>query len=210
MVIDQQIGQQVGVDTVSDVLQLRCGSFCSTDDVMLYKAKENTRRAVESRSFAERQGSLEDSLRLYAKGARILDFDQLREVIGDYQQLDFAKGAIELPLACAQARDADGQGQAFWQCVADPYAPSDDPRKEFWDRRAQCYGLVLDSLEVFEQKATQSGEDAERVRAYAYELAFSSADEMFHSRMYDWLVGRGLADELLEVTIRISSLWNPR
>ena len=37
VVIDQQIGQQVGVDTVSDVLQSRCGSFCSTDDVMLYK-----------------------------------------------------------------------------------------------------------------------------------------------------------------------------
>lgn len=201
VVIDQQIGQQVGVDTVSDVLQSRCGSFCSTDDVMLYKAKENTRRAVESRNFAERQGSLEDSLRLYAKGARILDFDQLREVIGDYQQLDFAKGAIELPLACAQARDADEQGQAFWQSVPDPYAPSDDPRKESWDRRAQCYGLVLDSLEVFEQKAAKGGEDAERVRAYAYELAFASADEMFHSRMYDWLIGRGLADELLEVNI---------
>ena len=29
------IGLQV--DTISDVLQQRCGSFCSTDDVMLYK-----------------------------------------------------------------------------------------------------------------------------------------------------------------------------
>ena len=27
----------VQVDTISDVLQQRCGSFCSTDDVMLYK-----------------------------------------------------------------------------------------------------------------------------------------------------------------------------
>ena len=25
------------VDTISEVLQQRCGSFCSTDDVMLYK-----------------------------------------------------------------------------------------------------------------------------------------------------------------------------
>jgi nuclear pore complex protein Nup155 len=37
IVIDQQIGQQIGVDTVSEILQSRCGSFCSTDDVMLYK-----------------------------------------------------------------------------------------------------------------------------------------------------------------------------
>jgi hypothetical protein len=27
----------VQVDTISEVLQQRCGSFCSTDDVMLYK-----------------------------------------------------------------------------------------------------------------------------------------------------------------------------
>ena len=27
------------VDTISDVLQQRCGSFCSTDDVMLYKVR---------------------------------------------------------------------------------------------------------------------------------------------------------------------------
>jgi len=25
------------VDTISEILQQRCGSFCSTDDVMLYK-----------------------------------------------------------------------------------------------------------------------------------------------------------------------------
>lgn len=132
------------------------------------------------------------------KGARILDTDQLREVIGDYQQLDFAKGAIELPLHCAQARDVDGQGQEYWHSVADPSAPSSDVRKEFWDWRAKCYDLVLDSLEAFEQKGTK-GEEAERVRVHAYELAFASADEIFHSRLYDWLIARGLADELLEV-----------
>ena len=27
------------VDTISDILQTRCGSFCSTDDVMLYKVR---------------------------------------------------------------------------------------------------------------------------------------------------------------------------
>jgi len=57
---------------------------------------------------------------------------------------------------------------------------------------------VLDSLEVFEQKSAKNG-DAERSRAHAYELAFSSTDEMFHSRLYNWLISRGLADELLEM-----------
>lgn len=53
VIINQQIGQQISVsleysfycqrahppqvDTISEVLQQRCGSFCSTDDVLLYK-----------------------------------------------------------------------------------------------------------------------------------------------------------------------------
>ena len=56
VVINQQIGQQISVsvcltrevvpvqaqlppqvDTISEVLQQRCGTFCSTDDVLLYK-----------------------------------------------------------------------------------------------------------------------------------------------------------------------------
>jgi len=59
--------------------------------------------------------------------------------------------------------------------------------------------LVLDSLETFEKKAASSDDGAERVRAHAYELAFASTDEIFHARLYEWVISRGLADELLEM-----------
>lgn len=140
------------------------------------------------------------------KGARIMEFDKLREVIGDYQQLDFAKGAIELALYCAEALDADGLGKEYWQMFPSELdrqgrnsnAP-DDLRRLSWERRARCYDLVLDSLETFENKAVSGDDVAERVRAHAYEIAFASTDEIFHSRLYEWLISRGLADELLEV-----------
>ena len=48
------------------------------------------------------------------KGARILDFDKLRDVTGDYQQLNYAQGAVELPLYCAEALDQDRLGVEFW------------------------------------------------------------------------------------------------
>ena len=148
------------------------------------------------------------------KGARIMEFDKLREIIGDYQQLDFAKGAIELPLHCAEALDGDGLGKEYWQTVPLPdlSKPSDgqgrsnnapdDPRRPAWERRVQCYDLVLDSLETFENKVASGDEATERVRNHAYELAFLSTDEIFHSRLYEWLISRGLADELLEVRKR--------
>ncbi|TFY65154.1 hypothetical protein EVJ58_g2157 [Rhodofomes roseus] len=197
VVINQQIGQQISVDTVSEVLQQRCGSFCSTDDVMLYKARENIRKAIETRNPAERQTWLGESLKLFMKGARNLDFEKLREICGDYQQLSYAKGAVELPLHCAQAYDADGQGQEHWQSGC----PANDPRAKAWERRLHCYQLVLDSLSVFEQRCQQQNisDEAERIRSHAYELAFEGEDEMFHSTLYDWLIERRMADELLEM-----------
>ncbi|KAJ6604576.1 nucleoporin [Mycena vulgaris] len=191
VVIDQQIGQQISVDTISEVLQHRCGSFCSTDDVMLYKAKENIRKAVETRSPTERQNWLAESLRLFIKGARILEFDKLREICGDYQQLNYAKGAIELPLTCAQIVDADNIGLQCWA--------SGQPPNELYDYRSRCYALVLDSLTVFEEKASATVVNTAPIRSHAYELSFSSEDEMFHSTLYDWLIHRQLADDLLEM-----------
>jgi nuclear pore complex protein Nup155 len=62
---------------------------------------------------------------------------------------------------------------------------------------------------VFEEKSNSSatagnarvgaGDDPETVRSHAFELAFLSKDEMFHSTLYEWLINRSLADELLEV-----------
>ncbi|KAI0082270.1 nucleoporin [Panus rudis PR-1116 ss-1] len=201
VVINQQIGQQISVDTISEVLQQRCGSFCSTDDVMLYKARENVRKAAETKNPAERQNWLAESLRLFTKGARIMEFEKLREIVGDYQQLNYAKGAIELPLYCAQVFDIDHQGQDYWYSGC----PANDPRAEFWQRRLNCYDLVLDSLQVFEDRsdsaAAQTGslEDPQTVKRHAYELALASEDEMFHSTLYDWLIQRGFSDELLEM-----------
>ncbi|KAF9076202.1 nucleoporin [Rhodocollybia butyracea] len=203
VIIDQQIGQQISVDTISEVLQNRCGSFCSTDDVMLYKAKENIRKAVETSNPVEKQNWLSESLRLYIKGARILDLEKLREICGDFQLLSYAKGAVELPLVCAHVFDPDNTGLDYWKSGA----KSDGPSRIAFERRLQCYELILDSLSVFERQMEElnsantplSTEELESVKDHAYRLSLASDDEMFHSTLYDWLISRNLADGLLDI-----------
>jgi Nuclear pore complex subunit len=115
---------------------------------------------------------------------------------------------MELPLTCAQISDPDNVGLEYWYAGS----PANDPRFGLYERRLRYYDLVLDSLIVFEASSANSKisaatagavalDDPETVRSHAYELAFSSEDEMFHSTMYDWLIDRQLADELLEVRI---------
>ena len=84
-----------------------------------------------------------------------------------------------------------------------------DSRAKFWELRKKCYDLVLQSLQHFEDKSvgpsntsgTGQTDDPEVPKSHAYELAFASEDALFHSTLYDWLIGRGLADELLEVSM---------
>ena len=53
----------VQIDTISEILQQRCGSFCRADDVILFKAMEGMRRANETRDPNERRDCLQESLR---------------------------------------------------------------------------------------------------------------------------------------------------
>lgn len=115
-------------------------------------------------------------------------------------------GVVELPLRCAQTADPDSVGREYWH---EGSLDASDPRAKFWELRKKCYDLVLQSLHHFEEKSAGSSkapstgqtDDPEVARSHAYELAFSSEDELFHSTLYDWLISRGLADELLEVSV---------
>jgi nuclear pore complex protein Nup155 len=111
--------------------------------------------------------------------------------------------------------DPDNVGLEHWHTSATSTqtpgtdgSATEDPRASFARKRMQCYDLVKDSVIFFEEKynaqaknqtSTASLDDPEAVRNHAYELAFASDDEMFHSVLYDWLIERGLADDLLEV-----------
>ncbi|KAJ3721481.1 nucleoporin [Lentinula raphanica] len=224
VIIDQQIGQQISypgftiflkVDTISEVLQNRCGSFCSTDDVMLYKVQFDLFSAQDLIAHSVRHFRLKKTFArpLYQKGARILDLEKLREICGDFQLLNYAKGAIELPLVCARVFDSDNIGMDYWRSGM----TSDGPSRLAYEERLRCYELVLDSLTVFEQhisdpssaKVPLSPDEHEAVKDHAYKLSFSSDDEMFHSTLYDWLISRQLADDLLEVCISLSSRDTP-
>ncbi|KAG6885845.1 hypothetical protein C0993_008808 [Termitomyces sp. T159_Od127] len=200
---DPEIQRLIAAQTFETLITSQDGMTISR---ALVNAKENVRKAVESKNPLERQNWLAESLRLFAKGARILEFEKLREICGDYQQLDYARGAVELPLTCAQISDPDNIGLEAWHAALQV----GDPRTVYTQKRLQCYDLVLDSLTVFENKCNvsqapqrqesfhQDG-DPEAVRSHAYELAFACEDEIFHSTLYDWLINRGLADDLLEM-----------
>lgn len=215
-VINQQISKQISIDAISEVLQQRCGSFCSADDVLLYKAIENVRKAHETRDKAERGTILRESLRLFGKAAKNLSIEKLKEVITEYRLLEFASGAIDLSLICAREWDAKELGLHFWNegrnvylqpnsQLEVPIEVRDDTRVHAYKRRQSCYECIFETLAEANAKVEQAVskharvEEIEQYRRNAFRRAIESDDIVFHSCLYDWLVSQGLTDLLLDI-----------
>nr|XP_019008734.1 nuclear pore complex protein Nup155 [Kwoniella pini CBS 10737]OCF47515.1 nuclear pore complex protein Nup155 [Kwoniella pini CBS 10737] len=196
--IEQQIGQELGIDTLSEILQQRCGTFCQPGDVVMYKAEESMRRAEGARDFAEKTDSLAESLRLFTRTAGSIPIPRLQEVSKRYRNMQYTFGAIELPLKTAVELDPNDKAVDF---VRDGEHPN-DPRKALFEARKQCYEMVIDALGMFDElldSATAQGNGtATQKRDEAYALAIASDDELFHFYLYDWHVERGLQEQLLE------------
>nr|XP_018265732.1 nuclear pore complex protein Nup155 [Kwoniella dejecticola CBS 10117]OBR87890.1 nuclear pore complex protein Nup155 [Kwoniella dejecticola CBS 10117] len=197
--IEQQIGQELGIDTLSEILQQRCGTFCQPGDVVMYKAEESMRRAEGARDYGEKTESLAESLRLFTRTAGSIPIPRLQEVSKRYRNMQYTVGAVELPLKTAVELDPNDKAVDF---VRDGEHPN-DPRKGLFEARKQCYEMVIEALVMFDElldKATAQGNaaSATQKRDEAYALAIASDDELFHFYLYDWHVERGLQEQLLE------------
>ncbi|KAG8827238.1 hypothetical protein FRC19_004757 [Serendipita sp. 401] len=212
-VINQQLMYHIGLDAISETLQQRCGSFCSPDDVMQYKAMENLRRAKDlPPSSRERQACMAEALRLFEKGISNMSLQALGDVVAEFRELKWPTGAVELPLRCAVAWDPEN--------LALEWRPSEHHAIQHhsshgglqdrstmmrgaWEIRMSCYGLALDSLELFNygESATKDidYDTLKELREEAWHVALSSSDEAFHSRLYDWCMEKNLTDVLLSV-----------
>ncbi|GAA6024169.1 hypothetical protein JCM10207_005590 [Rhodosporidiobolus poonsookiae] len=202
-VINQQIGRHLSVDAISETLQQRCGSFCSADDVLLYKAIEAMRRARDTPDSSERTESLRESLRLFTKAAKHLSAERLKEICSEYTSMRYAPGVIDLALSCAASWDPSDRAVSYWldDC------PANDARAAAYEQRRGCNRLVFDALEAMDHaldEASRPGarglsyEEADGMRTNAYNKALAVKDEFFHFELYEWYLSRGLTNQLLE------------
>ncbi|SGY61158.1 BQ5605_C007g04532 [Microbotryum silenes-dioicae] len=203
-IINQQIGRQLSVDAISETLQQRCGSFCSADDVLLYKAIEATRRAKDTSDPSERTDCLRESLRLFIKASKQLSFERASEVCHEYIELRYYLGAIELAVACAHEWDPTDRALSF----AFEGEPANDPRKAIFDLRQKCNQLVFKTLSSTDDLLNEamnsnnpggvSYAEADSLRSNAYDKVLSIKDQFLHFELYAWYLSQGRTDALLE------------
>ncbi|MCJ1390312.1 hypothetical protein MMC18_003170 [Xylographa bjoerkii] len=202
-IVDRNIANGSNVDTVAESLRRKCGSFCSADDVVIFKAQEQLRRAAETGSSSELgRNLLNESLRLFKQVSENLSMEQLQWAVEQYLPMEFFAGAIQLALSVAKESDRGDSALSWIQ----EGRPESDIRATAFANRKRCYDLihqVIASLDVTSQQqpGMVNGQEtvASRRRAEAYTVIDTSDDQVFQIDLYDWYLSQGLADRLLDI-----------
>lgn len=96
-IVNRNIAKGSNVETVAEALRRKCGSFCSSDDVVIFKAQENLKKATDMGANAERgRILLNDSLRLFEQVAKSLTYENLTTTVTKYIELEFYAGRFSL------------------------------------------------------------------------------------------------------------------
>ena len=115
-IVNRNIANGSNVETVAEALRRRCGSFCSADDVVIFKAQELLKRASESGGESESgRNLLNESLRLFKQVAGSLPMDRLQWAVESFIAMQFYAGAIQLALDVAQESDRGNRALAWIQ-----------------------------------------------------------------------------------------------
>ena len=200
-IVNRNIAKGSNVETVADALRRRCGNFCSADDVVIFKAQEQVKRAAEAGANAEfARNLLNESLKLFEEIAHSLPNDYLQSAVKQYTDLKFYAGAIQLVLKVAHERDKGNEALSW---IADG-RPESDPRRPKFDERTRCYDLIhvvilaVDDSTANEPTFIDGRPTLVTVRRNeAYDVISRSTDEAFLTNLYDWYLSQGWQDRVL-------------
>ncbi|KAL9087041.1 MAG: hypothetical protein Q9165_006869 [Trypethelium subeluteriae] len=205
-IVNCNIAAGSNVDTIAEALRRRCGSFCSADDVVIFKAQEMLRKASEAGANTERgRASLNESLKLFQKVGGALITEQLQSTVEQYIQLEFFAGAIQLCLDVAKASDPGNRAMAW----IEQGSPEMDGKKEFFESRRKCYELIHRVIQAVDQASANDPGYVDgqftavgRRKSEAYDVIDASQDEVFQTNLYDWYLSQGWSERLLEIRSR--------
>lgn len=214
-IINRNITRGGSIEYIATALQDRCGSFCSSSDILGFRAVEHLRKAKEVglRDTETSNYHLTSAIKLFEKIVDSLSMERIKDAVATMLDLNHYPGTIEFLLNIANAMD---KGKLAYQYVADGYLEQ-DPRKVYYEKRVSAYELVFETLVRVDEQvsaAVSTGiggmnntEELTKVKEETYLTALKYNDKLFHYHLYDWLVSQN-AQEKLAFTARYRVHFN--
>lgn len=209
-IINKNILKGGSIDLIASSLQGRCGSFCSANDVYIFKAIENLTRAksIGNRDVELKLKYLNNAVNLFEQASDSLTFENIENSVDIMLSLDFSSGAVEFLLKLANRlygfpSRTENLGSGIEANAIDVKQHMEDNRR----KRAKLFDLIFKILVKLDTKALQISElknqylinEFSEVRDLTYQICFASNDKTFHYDFYRWFINRGCSERLLTV-----------
>jgi nuclear pore complex protein Nup155 len=130
------------------MLRQKCPTFCSPNDVTLYKGIEHLQRSNNVGSQREKEEHLDESLRLFSNVAEKLEFPKIEEIVASYKSLKYRTGIINLVLLVAKKLDPANLALIFLKNGKPSGA--DLRSEEAYKKRVKLYKLIFDMISSLE------------------------------------------------------------
>lgn len=214
-IINRNINRGASIEYTATALQDRCGSFCSSLDILGFRASEHLRKAKEI-GFKDPESityHLNNAISLYEKIIEDISFSKLKEAVNIMLELRYYPKTIRFLLDMANSID---KGKLAYQYIADGRLKNDE-RKTYYDKRIMIYDLIFDTLVKLDnlEDTPDSSKSSRRLsrssssfavknetttlREESYNCILKYNDQLFHYRLYDWLVAENQQDKLLQL-----------
>lgn len=168
-VINKAISRGTSVELVANSLQEKCGSFCSTGDVLVFKAIEKLKQAKQLFDNQEKQQlginptisqNLKDATDLLKQTGDLLSEETIVDCLNIILQLEYFEGAVSFILDLANTPEQikfsnEYQIELHTQMLLDPV------KKKIFDRKMKLYSIIFKILTDLDKKAITSVENAQ-------------------------------------------------
>lgn len=212
-IINKNILKGGSIDLIASSLQGRCGSFCSADDVYIFKAIENLNRAknIGTRDNELKNKFLRNAVELFEKAYDSLTLENIENSINIMLDLEFYTGAVDLLLKLAQKI---GSAPAVTQVKSELFntdlqnlSNTKTKANENAKKKKQLYDMIFSILVRVDAKTIQVHEthnqlrinELVEIRDTAYQICFASKDRAFQYDFYQWFINQGAEERLLDI-----------
>lgn len=206
-IINRSITRGASIEYTATALQERCGSFCSSSDILGFRAVEHLRRAKEIglRDYETLSYHLNNAIKLFERIVDDISIEKLKEAVNIMLELHYFPKTIKFLLNMANSMD---RGKLAYQFVTDGSLEHDD-RKKYYEKRSAVYELVFETLVKVDELCaadvpTGAGgftvsNELNALREESYSTVLHYNDKLFHYQLYDWLVSQSCKDKLLQL-----------
>ncbi|OBA24960.1 nucleoporin-domain-containing protein [Hanseniaspora valbyensis NRRL Y-1626] len=196
-IINKNLVKGYKIDNITNLLQQKCGTFCSNHDILGYKIAENLHKCKE---IIELNNTNSNHNYNGSKGeyitSQIISIETCNDMLKNLIQLltstnNLTPKAIKFLLNVCDNIDKNNLAQQY----LDSGSNSTDYRKIYFDERMKLYDLIFEILIKFDEFKAN-----DKLRSVVYSLIFkSNNDKIFQFTLYDWFINNGKSNDLLQL-----------